>query len=93
MTLNMFLTQPNQPKHTCGRPYPIGRALSELRIAALPYWTNTFGARGMEEFFEGLFTFEFLVGFEPSFARPEPQLEIRKKKVLQKTLPERAQLS
>ena len=52
----IFLTQPNQPKQTCGRPYPIGRALSELRISALPYWTNTFGAIfALTEMSEGTF--------------------------------------
>ena len=38
--------------------------------------------RGLEESFEGLFSSGFLVGFEQSFARPEPQLEIQKKKDL-----------
>ena len=29
----------------------------QLRISALPYWNNTFGARGLEAFFEFLFSF------------------------------------
>ena len=53
---------------------------------------NTFGARGLEEFFEGLFS-KFLVGFESSFSQFEPQLEIQKKKDLQKTLSEPAEWS
>ena len=34
---------------------PYSTVLLELRISALPYWMNTFGAGGLEDFFEGLF--------------------------------------
>ena len=41
---------------------------------------GNFGARGLEEFLKVFFLLHFYVGFEPSFARPEPKLVIKKKK-------------
>ena len=45
-------------------------AISELRISALPYWTNTFGAKDLEEFFEVLFCCGVFLGLESAFDRP-----------------------
>ena len=44
-------------------------ALSELEISALPYWTNTFGARGLKEIFKFLF---FLLSFSWVRVGPRP---------------------
>ena len=38
-------------------------ALSELRISAVPYWTNTFGARGLEEDLNFFFLAMFFLWF------------------------------
>ena len=64
-------------------------AILELRISPLPYWTNTFGTRGLEEFFEFFFLFNVSwvrVGLWPTGL----QEKFNKQKEIQKTLPEAA---
>ena len=79
----MFLTYPNQP-NLLRSPLPkCPRALSELFSPLPKYLSNTFGARGMEEFLEFLFFLLSFLGFELAFGRPNRK-KISKKKEIKK---------
>ena len=59
-------------------------ALSEKRISVLLSCTNTFGVRGLEEFFDFLFSYCVFVGFESAFGRPNHKKNSQRKKKFKK---------